>query len=353
MVEKAPDYADAGYAIGLYPLGSCVLHGLGVYDELVARSVESTRYEIADQSGRVLQAVDMSAFTAGVGPLLMTRRTDLVDVLRTACGEVPIRLGTTVTALTPEADVVEVTLSDGTTHEVDLVVACDGVHSDIRALVFGPPDRFDTGWVIWTWWDRSDQAAPDLVHEQWGRGSFLGVYPVPGRAMIAAGLPASEAPGPTASPGELRAGLARRLSGLRGAGPRAGVALEDVDELFAWPMADIRAPRWSSGRVVLCGDAGVAFLPTAGVGASNAMRSAAALADELSRADAAHVPLALELFEKRCRTLVEHNQDDSRSVARYMFVRSRALGWGRDQLVKHYPADRVVKQITASMHTPF
>lgn len=55
------------------------------------------------------------------------------------------------------------------------------------------------------------------------------------------------------------------------------------------------------------------------------MRAAAGLADELSRADAAAVPLALELYEKRCRSVVERSQTDSRRLARVMFVRNPRL----------------------------
>ena len=89
------------------------------------------------------------------------------------------------------------------------------------------------------------------------------------------------------------------------------------------------------------------------VGASNAMRSAAALADELSKADPERVPLALEMYVKRCRKIVEENQDDSREIAHLMFVESKTIGWGRDQLIKHYPAKRMVKQIIKSMRQPF
>jgi 2-polyprenyl-6-methoxyphenol hydroxylase-like FAD-dependent oxidoreductase len=81
-------------------------------------------------------------------------------------------------------------------------------------------------------------------------------------------------------------------------------------------MVHVRARDWYSGRVARCGDAATAFLPTAGVGASNALQSAAALADKLSKSDAARVPLALDLYVKRCQKLVCHNQHGSRAVAR-------------------------------------
>ena len=117
-------------------------------------------------------------------------------------------------------------------------------------------------------------------------------------------------------------------------------------------MSDVRSDRWVDGRVVLCGDAATGFLPTAGVGASNAMRAAAALADELSRADAATVPLALELYEKRCRHVIEANQAESRRLARAMFLDRRGLGWFRDRVAQLIPADRMLAQIIDSMREP-
>lgn len=97
----------------------------------------------------------------------------------------------------------------------------------------------------------------------------------------------------------------------------------------------------------------MAFLPTAGVGASNAIWSTAALADELSRADAQLVPLAVELYEKRCHNIVKANQQDSRRAGQLMFLESKALGWGRDQLVKHVSASKFLGNIISSMKEPF
>ncbi len=95
------------------------------------------------------------------------------------------------------------------------------------------------------------------------------------------------------------------------------------------------------------------FLPTAGVGASNAMRAAAALADELSRADSGTSPLALELYEKRCRSVVEDNQSESRRLARAMFVSRSPLVWVRDQFARHYPAERMLASIIKTAREPF
>ncbi len=353
VIEKAAEYRDVGYGIGLYPLGSCVLHGLGVYGRLLECGLEVKRYEIADHSGEVLQSLDMSDLTNEIGPMWMLSRSALIDILREACGDLPIRMGTTASRIQQKGETVGVRFNDGTEEEFDLVVSCDGIHSLTRQEVFGPGEKFDSGWTCWTWWGGGELFDPELVREYWGRGWFFGGYPVPDRRMYCAGLPTTTVGDRHAAEDVVRDALATHLSELTGNDAAVAEALAGAPELFAWPMYDVRMEHWIEGRVVLCGDSGMAFLPTAGVGASNAMRSAAALADELSRADAQLVPLALELYEKRCYKLVKANQQDSRTAGRMMFLNSPALGWGRDQLLKHMSASSFIGNIIKSMKEPF
>ena len=81
--------------------------------------------------------------------------------------------------------------------------------------------------------------------------------------------------------------IAAALSKLVAKVEEARLALEDAQTLFAWPMVGVRTRDSYSGRAARCGNVGTAFLASAGVGASDAMRSAATLADELTKADAA------------------------------------------------------------------
>ena len=346
-MERSASAAD-GYAIGLYPLGSCVLHGLGAYRELAARSLVLERYELSAGSGRVLQSLDMSVLTGAVGPLLMVSRRDLVAVLEACCAQADLRRGVSVSSLTQHDDGVGAEFSDGTSGRFDAVVACDGMGSLTRERVFGAASGFDTGWALWTWWTGGDGFDPRVAREWCGPGWFFGVYPAPGRVMCAAGGPAGMAGGDDPGPA-----LRSRLAALAGRNPAVAAALGDLGPAYKWPMSDVRASRWVQGRVALCGDAAAGFLPAAGIGASTAMRAAAGLADELSRADARTVPLALQLYQKRCRIVIERNQTESRRLARAMFVTSPLLARARDHLAGRYPAERALGHIIASAHKPF
>ena len=128
--------------------------------------------------------------------------------------------------------------------------------------------------------------------------------------------------------------------------------LRDDEALYLWRMSDVRAPHWVDGRVALVGDAAAGFLPTAGIGASMALESAAVLADELSRSDAGHLPNALDLYVKRRSQRVLAAQDQSRWLARLVFVRSPLLASLRNRALRMVSLRRMVGPIYRQLTTP-
>jgi 2-polyprenyl-6-methoxyphenol hydroxylase-like FAD-dependent oxidoreductase len=315
--------------------------------------MEMRRYQMADRSGEIVLDVDFTRAMEEFGPSYMTSHGDLVEVLRGACGELPVRLGTTASELRQSEREVEVKLSDGAVESFDLVCGCDGIHSWTREAVFGEQPTFDTKWVGWTWWGRAGIFPPEVVREYWLRGAFFGAYSVPGKSTFVAAAPISAIPpDPKVAEGEVLGRLRTVLRDLVDRLPEVRAALEEAHDLWPWPLSDVRSRELRRGRVVLCGDAGIAFLPTAGLGASTAMRSAAALADELSHADADRVGTALDAYAKRVRPTAERNQRDSRRLARLMLVKNRIVARLRDELIGHLPASSATNQIADAMRRP-
>jgi hypothetical protein len=155
---------DARSAVGRSAIISdartCVLHGLGTYEQLVEQALPLERYVLANGSGQVLQSFDLSVLTGEVGPLLMIGRADLVRLLESSCADADIRRGVTVTSIVQDAAAAEVSVDDGNTERFDVVVACDGIESPTRQLVFGPAQGYDSGWVLWTWWADATRSEP-------------------------------------------------------------------------------------------------------------------------------------------------------------------------------------------------
>jgi 2-polyprenyl-6-methoxyphenol hydroxylase-like FAD-dependent oxidoreductase len=83
-MERAPNFEHAGYMIGLYPLGSRVLHGLGLYDRLLAESGELRTYDLHDGHGRRLQHFDWTPLNERYGSFRLLTRPRLLGVLSEA-----------------------------------------------------------------------------------------------------------------------------------------------------------------------------------------------------------------------------------------------------------------------------
>lgn len=350
IVEKAESFQHAGYMLGLYPLGSRVLNGLGLYEKFAEVSRPMYTYDVCNGKGQLVHSYDLSELGEKFGHIGQIPRARLLELLRSVVPHVPLRMGVGLEALNQVGQTVEVTLSDGSQQTYDLVVGADGINSKTRELLFGEVKRVSTGWGCWVWWADSLAVPHDRVTEYWGAGQYIGVYPTRSTVGVIAA-------GPTETIGrevvKYGADLRGRFEQFQGdAVSNLSTLPEDLAELFYWKFDDLRCERWYDGRVALLGDAVCAFLPTAGVGASMAMESAAVLADELSRTNVKHLDQALLLYQKRRQKRAESAQDDSRVLARMMYVQSAPLAWGRDQLLKVFPFERLIKNISDIMAEP-
>ncbi len=351
IVDRASDFSYQGYMLALYPLGNRVLHGLGAFDAFVGRSEPMDTYTLCNGHGERVQTFDLAKVIGRFGVIRQLSRADLLDVLRQAAPDLPLRMGTAVTDIVEHGDDVEVMAGTTSLGRFDLVVGADGIHSQVRRHVAGDVAMKETGWGGWVWWAPANAAPHEAVTEYWGASRFVGVYPIRDRIGVIAAGPTDEI-GHEALGGN-GAKLAELFDAYKGVAraPFAAMPADDR-EMFFWKLDDCRSPHWAKGRVVLMGDSACAFLPTAGVGASMAMESAAVLADELGRTDAKGLDLALHLYEMRRRKRAEAAQTASRRIAGLMFVKSLPVAWGRDQLLRFYSIEAFAGEIEKSLREP-
>ncbi len=121
---------------------------------------------------------------------------------------------------------------------------------------------------------------------------------------------------------------------------------------YFWKLEDVRSTKWLQPRVLLLGDAAAAFLPTAGVGASMAMESAAALADELTRTDSRHINNSLDVFTTRRMRRVRRIQNQSRRLSRLMFIKSPLISALRNGALRFATLDMLGGPIATGMNSP-
>jgi 2-polyprenyl-6-methoxyphenol hydroxylase-like FAD-dependent oxidoreductase len=354
IIEKSASLSEVGYMLGLFPVGANVLRSLDVYDAYLENSISGAKYEAYDADAHLLKSFSFAPIVERYGPYQLISRSDLLALLKTDIPEENIRFKTYVEKLNQTADKVSIVFNDQREELFDLVVAADGLHSHTRSLLLDKNEYqyFNTGWGGWVWWANSNLEMEHTIKEYWGIGSFLGLYPVKNKIGVIAAVNSSTAE--QALKGSSRtAFLHQKFSSLLTHSPQLFAELPgDNEPIFFWSLKDQRAQRWANGRVVLLGDSAAAFLPTAGVGATMALESSAVLNDILSRTGIKYIPQALQQFEKRSKERVEGAQNDSRRLAKMMFVSSAWASWIRNYWTKKMSVESLIKSIVKGFDEP-
>jgi 2-polyprenyl-6-methoxyphenol hydroxylase-like FAD-dependent oxidoreductase len=293
IVERAAEWDRAGTGLFIPANGVRALGMLGLDGPLRARGCVIARQRVLDHRGRLLLDVDLAEVWGPTGSCLALPREALHEILREAAGA-PIRLGTSVEAVSDGAAAVRVRLSDGSTGEYDLLVGADGIHSSIRRLVFAGASPRHVGQVSWRFLVEGNQAIAGWT-VMLARGRAFLLIPIgEGRLYCYADLSAPDLRDPTegAIPRlvELFADFQEPAAGILARLPQAGAP-------HFSPIEEVTARPWVKGRVVLIGDAAHATSPNMAQGASMAVEDALVLAEALGSGQP--LAAALAAFETR------------------------------------------------------
>lgn len=345
--EDSAKLNDLGYMLGMLPLGGRVMTQLNLKNEYFENSIEMSDYEIHKQDGTLNKAFSLDFINKDFGSYRGIGRTDLVEILLENIGDEEIEFNKTAQGIQQVNNEVNVTFSDGKKEVYDIVIVADGAHSETKKLLWSENEYtyYDTHWGGWV--GRLGNQEFNAYKEYWGTSSFMGIYPMKDDMGIFLG-----------GPNDLikKEGLKNFTQKIKSEIlPEFKILHDSLDILaldenpYYWEFHDCRTDDWKKGNVILLGDAACSFLPTAGVGASMAMDSAAALVDELTRTDKEHIEYGLNLYIKRQKERVEKAQDDSRKLAKFMTVESKLIGGIRDYAIRFYTIKQLVKNIAKSM----
>ena len=304
VVEKAPALRESGFAVDFRgPTHLGVLDRMGLLDDLRAVQTNGTAMCSVDRDGREIFTLP-AEFTGGA---IEVYRRDLSRLLhehsRDSCEYL---FGDEITDLAEEPDGVRVTFASGRTGRYDLVVGADGLHSAVRRLAFGPESRFvrHLGYHI-AGWTLPNEIGADRTARQYNEPGRMASVAADLRVGDRAGVMAVFTSGPATvhryDLAEQKAFVTAALTGMGWQVPAllAGLADAGADELYLDPIARVRVPQWTSGRIALLGDAawGVTL---GGMGVGTGVIGGYVLAGELAAAGGAPGP-ALAGYERRMR----------------------------------------------------
>jgi len=317
IVERARSARKGGQTVDLRGAGRDIARRMGIYDEIVARSVHQRGIANVDDAGAIRATMGVEAFGGnGIISEVEILRGDLADILlETVQDRTEIIWNDSVTAIADGPTGVTVEFEHAPPARFDLVIGADGSHSTVRRLAFGPESEFVRPLGAYQAWFTT-QDSTDL--DNWYK-----MYRAPG------GLVASLRPGRL--PGEAKASLCFRAESDPGIDRRdtdavrrlirerfAGVtgwkvpwlldALDAATDVTFDSMDQVRMDSWTHGRVALVGDAACAPGAITGMGTSLALVGAYVLAGDLQRAGDDHTA-AFRGYDEIVRPYVDQAQE--------------------------------------------
>jgi 2-polyprenyl-6-methoxyphenol hydroxylase-like FAD-dependent oxidoreductase len=326
IVEQAPGPRTTGYGIDFGGSGWDVAERMGILPELRRRANRLRWICLVDHAGRTLTRAPLGPFFRAFNDrMIQIMRPELEAVLAERLGgRVPTRFSTSIDKLTQAPDHVTVQFQDGASASYDLVIGADGVHSNVRRLVFGDEHSFrvNLGYAFATFPMPNLEQFADSAVIYLEPNRQVSVYP-DGNGGVATLLVYRTRDPANIPPERRKAVLQRRYQDSGWIVPAIVDSIGEHTPLYLDTMSQIQVPRWSDGRVVLVGDAAHCLTLISGQGASTAMGGAYILAEELSRTGDHRA--AFTAYERRVRPFVTAQQRKARRFAR-TFVPGSRLG---------------------------
>jgi salicylate hydroxylase len=305
VYEQAPELTQIGGGIQIGPNAMRVLRRLGLgagLDRAGVRPISTHQRRWLD--GRTLQRAPLNPQCEELygAPYMTIHRADLLAVIAAGFPAERVHLGHRLVGLANRDDSAEAWFDNGTRIVVDVLVGADGIHSAVRAQLFGEEAPQFAGCVAYRGLVPAERIA-DLDIERGSQswagpgGHFVHYFVSQGHLLNFVGWTEHDAW--NREDWTDRATVARALAAFEGWHARVGGIIAAADTCFIWALFDRDPlPRWSVGRTTLLGDACHPMYPFMGQGAAQSIEDGAALAACLVAAGDGDPAPALRRYER-------------------------------------------------------
>ena len=331
LIEQAPEFRTGGYMIDFWGVGYQVAKRMGIEDPIRKAGYRVERVRSVGFGGEAKADVNVDALRGVFGDdLISLPRGDLAAAIYTTIeDEVETIFGDSIATIDEHSDGVRLTFEKNAPRDFDLVIGADGLHSNVRRLVFGPEQDFEHYLGC--------KVAACVVDGYRPRDELVYVmYSTPSRQLDRFALRDDRTmflfifrdahDGTGAAPKE------QLRNEFRGTGWEAEnilATLDDVDDLYFDVVSQVRMDHWSRGRVLLVGDAAGCISLLGGEGTGLAITEAYVLAGELARAGADYRD-AFDAYEERLRPFIKAKQAGAVKYIPFFATKTRFGLWFRN-----------------------
>ncbi|HKN55365.1 MAG TPA: FAD-dependent monooxygenase [Amycolatopsis sp.] len=287
VVERSEGQRSSGNPVDVRGPALPVVEAMGVVPQLRAVATRATRIRLLGESGRQVATLRMPA--AG-GNEIEVSRNDLATVLYEAAkDDAEFVFDDAITALHQDEHGVDVTFGRAAPRRFDLVIGADGLHSAVRALIFGPERDFvrPAGILVATtpFAEPVDHPTDVLIHNTPGR--MVALHPSREKGGVAFIFRSEVTDFDHRDMDQHKRIVTKAYAGAGWRVPLLLARFQAADDIYFDAVSVVDLPSWSKGRVALVGDA-ASCVSLLGDGSSLAIAGAHTLAIALGERPSDH-----------------------------------------------------------------
>jgi 2-polyprenyl-6-methoxyphenol hydroxylase-like FAD-dependent oxidoreductase len=312
IVEIAPEPRTAGAAVDLRGPTVTIAKRMGIYDRLIAHrlNVEMLEFKNADDVTEGSIVLSQEGDELPDDDIEIERDKFIGFLYDDLKSEVEFIFNNSITALTETDEDIKVTFKDGGQRAFHLVFGCDGIHSGVRRIWFGPEAEYSHFLEAY--------CSITIVNKLLIKQKTMQMFSVPDKAItlnaynnktdvIFCFYSKDEILYDYRDAAQQRAIILEQFTGLNWRTAELLAEIQRTENFYFGKFCQVKMPSWTKGRVALVGDAAYCASPAAGMGASLSINGATALADALEKHEG-DFELAFQDYNKILRPFIEEVQ---------------------------------------------
>lgn len=340
IVERAPELRKGGYAIDFWGKGFDVAERMGILQDLEESDLRIQEVAVLDENGNRKCGINYAKIKKLMqGRAFTLLRSDLSKIIYNQLEkDTEIIFDDSITQIEQFPAKTTVRFRSGKMRDFSLVVGADGLHSNVRNLVFGDESQFEKFYGYYT-------SSYTLKNNLPGGASFS-MYNVPGKqvAIYSTGktkkttalfIFTSTQKKPFAHRDlQMQKKILRdEFQSLGWYCPALLSEMDNAPDFYFDVVSQVQMGQWSNERVTLVGDACDCPSLLSGQGSTLAMVGAYILAGELKDANG-NYKTAFERYENLFKPFTEEKQKIAQGFAKSFVPQSKFGIWTRNNGIK-------------------